>query len=120
MTVHTLNPAEPVVVDDGISYGGFTEIARRLSARHPERTRPISRQLVHRWYSTREYNDFPDTVDVRVRSGKIKAWFIIDEACEWYDGYRKYHQYPRYERHEPPSIDTIPLFELDSRGRLVS
>lgn len=110
----THNPAEPVV-DDG-SYGGFTAIARELSNMHPERTRPFSRQLVHRWYLNREYNDFPEAQPVLAKSGKIKLWFRLDAVYEWHQSYRRY-RHPRQSGRPP--IETIPLFEMDSRGNLV-
>jgi hypothetical protein len=107
----THNPAEPVV-DDG-SYGGFTAIAQRLSEMHPERARPFSRQLVHRWYLKRDYNDFPEALPVRARSGKIKLWFRLEAVDEWH------HSYRQHRRLERPPIETIPLFELDRGGNLV-
>ncbi len=119
MAVHTLNPAEPVVVDDDGSFGGFTDIARRLNARHPESNRLVSRQLVHRWSMKSYYNGFPGVVNVRTRSGKIKPWYILAEVDEWYDSYRQHRRYSRYDRAEEAPIDTIPLFDVDGRGSFV-
>lgn len=119
MTVHTINPAEPVVVDDDGSFGGFTDIARRLNARHPESNRPISRQLVHRWSMNSPYNDFPGVVNVRTKSGKIKLWYVLADVDDWYDSYRRHRRYSRYDRAEEAAIDTIPLFDVDRRGNLV-
>lgn len=120
MAVNTLNPAEPVVVDDDGSYGGFTDIARRLNARHPESTRPISRQLVHRWSMNSSYNGFPEVVNVRTRSGKIKPWYVLADVDRWHDSYRQHRRYSRYERAQEAVIDTIPLFDVDERGNLVA
>lgn len=119
MTARTLNPAEPVVVDDDGSFGGFTDIARRLNARHPESIRPISRQLVHRWSINRDYNDFPELVHVRTSNGKIKQWFVLADVEEWYETYRRHRRHSRRGQAEEAIIDTIPLFDVDGRGNLV-
>lgn len=120
MAVHTLNPAEPVVVDDDGSFGGFTEIAKRLNAGHPESIRPVSRQLVHRWSMNRDYNDFPELVNVRTSNGKIKQWFVLADVEEWYETYRRHRRRPHRSRVEESVIDTIPLFDVDDRGNIAA
>ncbi len=129
MTVYVSNPAEPVVDENG-SYGGFAEVARRLTELHPERSRPFSRQLVNRWYTHREYNAMPEKVPVR-RDGKVVELFDLREVEEWHKTYRQHRRttspadrplggvmetIPDF----PPPIDTIPLFQVDSRGEIAS
>lgn len=102
------HPAEPV--EDGSTYGGFAEIARRLNALHPERPRPISRQLVHRWFECQGYNHFPAPQVVKT-NGKQKSAFDLDAVERWYVGRER----ERVEAGSPP-IETIPLFQVDRRG----
>lgn len=103
----------PAELAEGIStYGGFAEIARRLNALHPERPKPISRQLVQRWYVCRGTNQFPDRQPVTLESGKIKQLFDLQAVERWHGG-RK-----RTQDAKPP-IETIPLFLVDSRGHMI-
>jgi len=89
------NPAEPVV-DDG-SYGGYAEIARLLSSLQPERERPYSRQLVHRWYLRRGYNGFPESKRVVTESGKVKYKFDMAAVERWHHAYRAHHRQNAFE-----------------------
>lgn len=87
------HPAEPVVDGNGKTEGGFAELARQLNLRHPGRRRPISRQLVHKWWMFRHYNRFPEAIDSRgnTSGGKGRPVFDIDSVVTWYADYRKYH-----------------------------
>jgi hypothetical protein len=99
------HPAAPA---DGSTYGGFAEIARRLSALHPER-HPFSRQLVAKWYAYRGVNDFPERMPVEV-NGKTKLLFDLEAVERW-------HAWWLAKRHpERRPIETIPLFSVDHRG----
>lgn len=100
------HPAEPV--ENGSTYGGFAEIARRLNALHPERPKPISRQLVHRWFQCRESNGFPATKLVQV-DGKWGSLFNLQAVEDW-------HSRRERGRSGNHPIETIPMFDLDQRG----
>jgi hypothetical protein len=104
------NPAQPVT-DDG-TYGGYSQIARRLSTLNPERANPYSRQLVHRWYRCRDYNGFPESQLVKTRSGKVKAMFRMADVEAWHRSYRNTHR----ERIEGDPLGTIPLFQVTDQG----
>lgn len=99
VVVHPAAPAE-----SGSPYGGLAEIARRLNALHPERPIPISRQLVSRWYAYREANGFPDIVSYEKRGARSFPLFDLEAVERWHRG------------HFGTPIETIPLFDLDSRG----
>lgn len=104
------HPAEPA--DKGNStYGGFADIARRLNALHPERPKPISRQLVERWWKCRESNGMPDRELVEVE-GRVKALFDLRAVELW-------HRTQHRARKVNPPIETIPLFQIDHRGHPV-
>lgn len=86
-------PAEPVVDDDGTGgRGGFTKVAERLNTLHPTRTRPISRQLVHKWWMYRHFNAFPDAVMSAgtANGGKGRPLFDIPAVEAWYASYRQH------------------------------
>lgn len=104
------HPAEPVVEDGSSTHGGFAEIARRLNALHPERSRPISRQLVHRWFECQGYNLFPAPQPVEI-NGKPRSLFDLASVERWYVKRER----ERVEAGKPP-IETIPLFQVDRRG----
>lgn len=113
MTVELLeNPTEPVVEDDG-SYKGFSAIARLLSAQQPDRERPYSRQLVHKWYQNRGTNKFPEARQVRTKTGKVRAMFVMTDVEDWYRT-----TYPEHRRGHPP-VETIALFQITADGRAV-
>lgn len=106
-----VNPAEVVDNADGL-YAGYAAIARHLSALNPERPRPVSRQLVHRWYQRSGYNNLPAPCRVRVRSGKVKLMFDVTAVEQWYRLYRM-------TRKTSDEIETIPLFQMDDEGKPV-
>lgn len=105
------HPAEQA--EEGITYGGFADIARRLNALHPERSRPISRQLVQRWFVCREANGMPDRQPIEVEGGKTKPLFDLQAVERW-------HSTRRRTRESVPPIETIPLFRVDGRGRMIA
>lgn len=103
MADFVLHPAAPAESES--TYGGFAEIARRLNALHPQRPVPFSRQLVARWYTFRETNEFPDPVSREMRGSRSFPLFDLPSVERW------------HRRHfGNPPIETIPLFDLDSRG----
>lgn len=91
------NPAEPAT-DDG-SYGGYTDIAKRLDKGHPDLS-PHSRQLVARWYAAREWNGFPERIPVRYKNGKVRWHFKLTDVEAWYARFRETRQ--RRPRRPPP------------------
>lgn len=104
-------PAE--LAEEGKTHGGFADIARRLSALHPERPIPFSRQLVARWYDCRGSNDFPERHPVTLATGHIKVLFDLQAVDRWHDDWMRKRQ------PENPPIETIPLFQVDRRGHPV-
>jgi hypothetical protein len=104
-------PAEPV--DTGNTYGGFAEIARRLNALHPERAKPISRQLVAKWYACRETNGFPERMPMDEVDGRVRVLFDLVAVERWHISWRMTRPVVN------PPIETIPLFSIDWRGHPV-
>lgn len=102
-----VRPAEPVVSGSS-THGGFADIARRLNALHPEREKPISRQLVERWYKCRDTNRMPERCPVQV-DGKEKVLFNLQAVEQWHTRWLR-------ERGAEPPIETIPMFQVDHRG----
>jgi hypothetical protein len=100
----------PAELAEDSTYGGFADIARRLNALHPERQKPISRQLVQRWFTCREVNNFPEATLVKVK-GKWGSLFDVEEAVRWYIDRER----SRVDAGKAP-IETIPLFDVDRRG----
>lgn len=85
-------PAEPAAGDDGPARGGFAEAAKHLNRFHPTRQRPISRQLVHKWWLYRHWNDFPEAVDVTgtANGGKGRPVFEMRDVKDWYVSYLRH------------------------------
>ena len=105
-------PAEPVeTIPESSPYGGFAKIAQRLNALHPERSLPISRQLVHKWWQHRETNEFPEARVVEI-DGKPTSAFDLAAVERW-------HEWWLRKRRVNPPIHTIPLFDVDHRGHPV-
>jgi hypothetical protein len=100
------HPTEPVVDDNGESQGGFAWIAGQLNALHPNRPRPISRQLVHKWWVHRAYNRFPEAIG-KVGSGKGRPIFSRGAVIKWYDRYRDTRGTPLEEGAgtHPPALE---------------
>lgn len=107
------HPAELAEQVDSI-YGGFADIARRLNALHPERDKPFSRQLVERWYKCRKANGFPERQPVEVK-GKVRPLFDLRLVELWHST-----EYRGRTRAARPPIETIPLFDVDHRGRMIA
>jgi hypothetical protein len=103
-----LHPAAPA--EEESTYGGFAEIARQINARHPERGRPISRQLVERWYKCRGANEFPERRNVEV-GGKTKPLFNLDEVMRWHARWLR-----ERSTEDDPTLGTIPLFDVSPQG----
>jgi hypothetical protein len=86
-------PAEPVVDDDGTAdRGGFAKAAEHLNKLYPTRPRPISRQLVHKWWHYRHFNDFPEAVQTTgtANGGKGRSVFDLTEVENWYASYLRH------------------------------
>lgn len=93
------HPAEPVVGDNGKSEGGFAEIARQLNDLYPNRPRPISRQLVHKWWMFRHYNAFPEAVKTKgSTNGQGRPVFDVENVIDWYASYLRHRGAPLYEK----------------------
>lgn len=86
-------PAEPATDDKGRSEGGFAWIAEELNKRFPPtpHQRPISRQLVHKWWIKRHDNGFPEAVATKgsTNGGRGHHVFDLRNAIDWYVMYRK-------------------------------
>lgn len=83
-------PAEPVVGDKGKDRGGFAKAAEHLNDLFPVRRRPISRQLVHKWWLFRHSNGFPEAIektDGNGNGGKGRPVFDLDAITDWYVRY---------------------------------
>lgn len=66
-------------------YGGFTEVARELTA---ARGLLVTRQGVYAWWRRRDRNDFPDRHLVPNKNGKgTRQKFSLDEVSSWYIAY---------------------------------
>lgn len=97
------------LAETGSPHGGFAEIARQINARHPERAREVSRQLVERWYKCRGYNEFPERRNVDV-GGRLKPLFDLEEVLHWHA------RWVRERQPEDPTLGTIPLFDMTPQG----
>lgn len=86
-------PADPAVDDKEKSLGGFAEIARQLDQRFPPAPgrQPISRQLVHKWWTKRHDNGFPEAVAVKgsANGGRGHHVFLFKDVADWYVLYRR-------------------------------
>ncbi len=109
------HPAE-LAEEGNTIYGGFADIARRLNQLHPERGKPISRQLVQRWYKCRASNGMPARKDVEVKAGKTKPLFDVQAVERWHTGQLRDRENRIRQRGGNPPIDTIPLFMIDDQG----
>lgn len=84
-------PAEPGAGDDGTARrGGFAKAAERLNELYPVRRRPISRQLVHKWWLFRHSNGFPESVESTGsgNGGKGRPVFDLTAVETWYAKYQ--------------------------------
>lgn len=87
------HPAEPATGGDGTARGGFAKAAEHLNRLYPTRPRPISRQLVHKWWLYRHFNGFPEAVDATARTangGKGRPVFDMASVTSWYVSYLRH------------------------------
>lgn len=85
----THRPAEPV--EEGKKkHVGFAAVAERLNKLNPNRKRPISRQLVYKWYIHRSYNGFPAPISP-AKGGNGRPEFDLKAVEKWYATYRPQH-----------------------------
>ena len=91
-------PAEPAG-DDKEGPTGFAGVARWLNREYPNRKRPISRQLVHKWYLYRHHNGFPASIATTGRPA-----FDITDVEQWYVKYRSSHGEPHIRRRTPHTL----------------
>jgi hypothetical protein len=82
-------PAEPGEDDKGKPHG-FAGLARELNKIDPNRPNPISRQLVHKWWLFRHYNQFPGPVTTS-GSGSGRPLFELEDVDKWYRRYQSTH-----------------------------
>jgi hypothetical protein len=96
------HPAEPVVDDKKRAHGGFAGIAKLLNKRYPDRRRPISRQLVYKWWTNRHYNRFPETSAMQgsANGGRGNPVFNYREVVEWYTTYQRHHGGPLHQKND--------------------
>lgn len=111
-------PTEPVGKDKKPE--GFAGIARHLNDIHPNRRRPISRQLVHKWYINRHYNRFPEPVDSS-GSGTGRSLFDPKAVEEWYASHARHHgdSVPQQQTAAAVPQDARPL-NPDEEGSLAA
>lgn len=86
-------PADPVVDEKGNRLGSYAEVARQINERYPaqNRRRPVSRQLVHKWFQYRYHNRFPAPKEYRgSANGDGNPMFDIKEVLDWYADRRQY------------------------------
>ena len=72
-----------MITHDGKEYGGYTDVALRLTLRHGKL---FSRQVVFRWYSKRAEIGFPEAVLISQPDG-VHQVFDLDQAEKWYSSY---------------------------------
>lgn len=86
------NPADPVVDGKGRQQGGFAAAAELLNELFPpsDGQRPISRQRMHKLWTSRHANDFPEAVAVRGSSNGGRGYpeFNYQAIVDWYIRYR--------------------------------
>ncbi len=99
-------PTEPVVDDKGRTHGGFSGVAGVLNTLFPNRRRPISRQLVHKWWIFRHDNEFPEAISMvgSTNGGLGRPEFTYADAVAWYQDKRQH----RDERRYALSRDALP------------
>lgn len=116
--VENHRPAEPVVDDKGKTYGGFAEVAQLLNKLFPKRERPISRQLVYKWWEYRVENQFPEATGVAGTSngGRGCSKFSYAEVVAWYIDKRQYRDELRYIRSGASIIFPTPGHSATDSG----
>lgn len=116
-------PAQPGGDDKETSSAGFAAVARRLNELFPERPRPISRQLVHKWFLHRHYNGFPAAFPAG--SGMGRPVFDMEAVVDWYISHRRHHGgEPLIEQTASPAPligkDSPPPSETGAEGTLAA
>jgi hypothetical protein len=92
-------PAEPAGDDkEEQQPRGFAGLARWLNNEYPNRKRPISRQLVHKWFLYRHHNGFPAPVSPPGGGGSGRPTFDVEEVDRWYFKFRGSHGEPGIQR----------------------
>lgn len=117
----THRPAEPAG-DDKEGSKGFAGVARRLNDLYPRRRRPISRQLVYKWFQNRHYNRFPEPVST-AGTGTGRPVFDLQAVEKWYASYRSHHGgEPPIEQHVSPAAapDTRPTSQNEGENPLAA
>lgn len=76
-----MNGPAAVVPEYGYGYGGYAEVARRLTDAGP---RAVTRQGVYTWWKRRNRNGFPD---YHYLDGDGAKQFSISEVLAWYMRY---------------------------------
>lgn len=111
-------PADSVVDGKGRTRGGFSEVAHLLNERFPRRRRPISRQLVHKWWLFRHDNRFPEAADTEgtSRGGRGSAKFHYAAVVEWYELHRQPRDERRYTTQGAPPATTRSATTESDRG----
>lgn len=89
-------PAEPAEDDKEDTCAGFAGLARYLNDEYPGRKRPISRQLVHKWYLYRHHNGFPGPISKSGNGGR--PVFDKEDVDKWYVGFRRSHGDPQIKQ----------------------
>lgn len=100
----THRPTEPV--GEAKEPQGFAGIARHLNELHPDRRRPISRQLVYKWYICRRTNRFPEPVATSGGGSGHSVW-DLETVATWYEKWSYYHGTSVTRRPAPAPVHTI-------------
>lgn len=86
-------PAEPATDDKEKTRGGFAWVAEELNRKFPPapHQRPISRQLVHKWWTKRHDNGFPEAIAIKgsANGGRGHHVFQAQDITDWYVLYRR-------------------------------
>lgn len=92
----------PAVDDNGNRYATLAWIAGHINRRFPPKgqRRPVSRQLLHKSWTNREHNRFPEPVVLAGSAGRGRALFNVDAVVAWYVDKRHY----RIEDVIPPNV----------------
>jgi hypothetical protein len=91
---------DPVVDSKGRTHGGYAGVAEVLNTLFPYRRRPISRQLVQKWWEYREVNEFPAAAATsgNFNRGRGRPEFDYAAVVKWYRSKRQHRDEVRYRR----------------------
>lgn len=108
-------PDEPTTDDKEKTQGGFAWVAEELNKKFPPapHQRPISRQLVHKWWTKRHDNGFPEAITIKgsTNGGRGHHVFRAKDVTAWYVLYRKTRL-----RSSAPGATDKPLASQQERG----